>query len=161
MFRARILPLLLVFGLVLAAAPVWAREHKELKEKEAPDITGVWKGTSDSVAMGKLGHADATDAPRFLHVDWTITIDKQDGRMFYGTKASAKGKETLVGVIDGASKLSMADDDGIYSGKLTGKNTMILTYVEATKDSKVASITHYRREAPAKDADAPKEKSKP
>ncbi|MGE4536709.1 MAG: hypothetical protein AB7D37_06510 [Desulfovibrio sp.] len=156
MSRVRILAILLVLGLLCIALPALAKEHKEKKENAAPDITGVWKGTSDSVAMGKLGHADAVHTPQFLHVDWTLTIDKQDGRAFYGTKASARAKETVVGVIDGASKLSMADDDGIYIGKLTGKNTMIITYVEGTKESKVASITHYRREAADKDKEEPK-----
>lgn len=146
MFRTRVLAFLVILGLVLAG-PALAREHKEKKEKDVPDVTGVWKGTSDSVAMGKLGHADATDAPKFLHADWTLTIDKQDGRAFYGSKASARAKETVVGVIDGTLKLYMADDDGIYIGKLTGKNTMIIKYLEAGKDSKVASITHYCREA--------------
>ncbi|EFL51218.1 conserved hypothetical protein [Solidesulfovibrio fructosivorans JJ]] len=156
MFRVRILAILVMLGLVLTALPALAKEHKEKKEKAVPDVTGVWKGTSDTVAMGKLGHADAVHSPQFLHADWTLTIDKQEGRAFYGTKASARAKETVVGVIDGAAKLYMADDDGVYIGKLTGKNTMIITYVEGTKESKVASITHYRREA----ADQKKEESK-
>lgn len=147
MSRPRVLAFLVILGLVLAAASALAREHKEKDEKDVPDVTGVWKGTSDSVAMGKLGHADATDAPKFLHAEWTLTIDKQDGRAFYGAKASARATETVVGVIDGASTLYMADDDGTYFAKLTGKNTMVVKYLEAGKDSKVASITHYRREA--------------
>jgi hypothetical protein len=132
-------------GLLLVAGPALAREKKENKEKSAPDVTGVWKGASDSVAMGKLGHADATDAPKFLHVEWTLTIDKQEGQAFYGAKASPRAKETVVGVIDGAT-LYMADDDGVYIGKLTSKNKMIIKYIEPGKDSKVASITHYARE---------------
>lgn len=157
MFRTRIFLVLLVSALVFAAVPALAKEHKEKKEKDIPDVTGVWKGTSDTVAMGKLGHADATDTPKFLHADWTLSIEKQEGRTFYGVKSSARGKETVVGVIDGASKLFMADDDGTYSGKLTGKNTMIVNYLEATKTSKVASITHYRREASEKAAEKDKE----
>ena len=130
---------------ILVAVPALAKEHKEKKEKDVPDVTGVWKGASDTVAMGKLGHADATDAPKFLHADWTLTIDKQDGPSFSGTKASAKAKETVLGVLDG-HKIYMVDDDGTYIGQVTGKNTMIVKYLEAGKDSKVASITHYRRD---------------
>jgi hypothetical protein len=131
-----------LLGLLLVASPALAREKKD---KSVPDVTGVWKGTSDSVAMGKLGHTDASDAPKFLHLAWTLTIDKQDGQTFYGVKASARAKETVVGVIDGAT-LYMADDDGVYVGRLTSKNKMVLKYVEAGKDSKVASITQYARE---------------
>jgi len=142
MSRIGTIVLALTLGLLLAASPSWA---KDKKEKAIPDITGIWKGVSDSVAMGKLGHTDATDAPKFLHVEWTLTIDKQEGRAFHGTKTSARAKETVVGVVDGA-KLYMADDDGVYVGKLTSKNRLILQYLEAGKDSKVASITSYARE---------------
>ena len=44
---------------LLMALPAFAR--KERTDKPVPDLTGVWKGTSQSVAMGKLGHADAAD----------------------------------------------------------------------------------------------------
>ena len=52
----------------------------------------------------------------------------------------------MVGVLDG-HKIYMADDDGTYIGQVTGKNTMVVKYLETGKDSKVASITHYRRDA--------------
>lgn len=145
MSRASILLFVCVFGLLLAAAPASAREDREKREKAVPDVTGVWKGVSDSVAMGKLGHADPADTPKFLHIEWTLTIDKQEGRAFYGSKASSRGRETLVGVVDGAT-LYMADDDGTYVGKLTSKNRLILKYVEAGRESKVASVTLFVRE---------------
>lgn len=150
MSRFATLLLALVLGCLLAAGPALAREKKEKQEKAVHDVTGVWKGTSDSVAMGKLGHVDQAAAPKFLHVDWTLTIDKQEGRTFSGVKASAKAKEIVVGVIDGA-KIFMADDDGVYTGKLTSKNRMIITYTEAGKESKVASITLYVREGGEKE----------
>lgn len=150
MSRFATLLLALVLGCFLAAAPALAREKKEMREKAVHDVTGVWKGTSDTVAMGKLGHTEATSAPKFLHLEWTLTIDKQEGRTFSGTKASAKGKETVVGVVDGG-KIFLADDDGVYTGKLTSKNRMIITYTESGKDSKVASITHYVREGGEKE----------
>ncbi|NCB22566.1 MAG: hypothetical protein EOM56_06965 [Deltaproteobacteria bacterium] len=146
MSRARALVFLVVLVCALVAAPALARKNAENKENDVPNVTGVWKGTSVSVAVGKLGHAGATDAPQFLHIDWTLTIEKQDGRAFYGTRASSRAKETVVGVIDGASTLYMADEDGTYVGKLTSKNTMDVKYLEAGKDSKVASFTHYRRD---------------
>jgi len=150
MSRIAAVLLALVLGCFLVAAPALAREKKEMKEKNIPDVTGVWKGTSDSVAMGKLGHAEPTTEPKFLHMEWTLTIDKQEGRTFSGSKASARGKETVVGVVDGA-KLFLADDDGVYVGKLTSKHRMIMTYMEAGKESKVASITNYVREGGEKE----------
>ena len=137
--------LALVMGCFLAVSAAQAREPKEKKEKNIPDVTGVWKGTSDAVAMGRLGHTEPTTAPTFLHLDWTLTIDKQEGRAFFGTRASARGKETVVGVIDGGT-LYMADDDGAFVGKLTSKNRLVLKYMEPGKESKVASITLLIRE---------------
>ena len=134
-----------ILGTLLAVAPAAAQEEKAKKEKPVPNLVGVWKGTSESVAMGNLGHTDAADAPKFLHVDWTLTIDKQEGRAFYGTKASSRAKETVVGVVDGA-QVTMADDDGMYIGKLTSPNRLIVRYLEAGKASKVASVTLYVRE---------------
>lgn len=142
MSRACSLLLVGVLGLLLVASTAMAREKQE---KSVPDVTGVWKGESESVAAGKLGHTEPSETPKFLRVQWTLTIDKQEGRVFYGSKASARGRETVVGVIDGAT-LTMADDDGVYIGKLTSKNRMIVKYAEAGKESKVASITHYARE---------------
>lgn len=142
----RLLLLIGVIGLCLVAVPALAKEHKEKKQKEVPEVTGVWKGTSDTVAVGRLGHTIPSNTPKFLHMDWTLTIDKQEGPNFSGTKASAKAKESVVGVLDG-HKIYMVDNDGTYIGKVTGKNTMIVKYLEAGRDSRVASITHYRREA--------------
>ena len=117
----------------------FAEQHGRIKDQQ----TAV-------VAMGKLGHTEASNAPKFLHMDWTLTIDKQEGRTFYGVKASAKAKETVVGVVDGG-QIFMADDDGTFAGKLTSKNRLVLRYVEAGKQSKVASITHYVREGGEKE----------
>jgi hypothetical protein len=146
MSRIAALLLALLLGCALVAAPALAKEPKEKKEKSIPDVTGVWKGTSDAVAMGgKLGHTDPSTSPKFLHMAWTLTIDKQEGRAFFGTRASARGTETVVGVINGAT-LSMADDDGVFLGKLTSKNRLVLKYMEAGKESKVASVTLLIRE---------------
>jgi|GEM_PF-360025 len=145
-----------LMAFLLAASPALAAEKKEKKDKSVPDVTGVWKGVSDSVAMGRLGHANPAGQPTFLHVEWTLTIDKQEGRAFYGAKASAKARETVVGVIDGGTALYMADDDGTFVGKLTSKNRMIVKYLEAGKESKVASITLFVREGDDK-PEAPKQ----
>ncbi|MHC1789446.1 hypothetical protein [Solidesulfovibrio sp.] len=147
MSRIVALLLALVLGCCLTAAPALA---KEKKEKPVTDVTGVWKGTSDSAAMGRLGHADAATEPQFKHLEWTLTIDKQEGRAFFGVRATARAKETVVGVIDGAT-LYLADDDGVMVGKLTSKNRLVLKYMEAGKESKVASISLLIREGSDKE----------
>jgi hypothetical protein len=129
--------------LLLAAVPAQARKAKA--DKEAPDLVGVWKGTTQSVAVGTLLHTEASQAPKFLKLDFTITIDKQEGATFYGTKSTAKAKETLLGVVEG-SMVYMVDDDGVMIGKLTSKNRMSVKYLHVTKDGKVASIATFIRE---------------
>lgn len=152
----RVVAVLSVLSLfvLLAALPAQARKAKA--DKEAPDLVGVWKGTTQSVAVGKLGHTEESQTPKFLKMDFTITIDKQEGPTFYGTKASAKAKETLLGVVEG-SKVYMVDDDGVMLGKLTSKNRMWVKYVHVTKDGKVASIALYVRERKDKDKDKGKD----
>jgi hypothetical protein len=145
MKRLPFLALAALLGTLFAAGPGLAQETKAKKEKPIPNMVGVWKGTSEGAAMGALGHVDAAGAPTFVKVDWTLTIDKQEGRAFYGTKASSRAKETVVGVVDGA-QVGMADDDGTYVGKLTSPNRLIVRYLEAGKASKAASVTLYVRE---------------
>ena len=132
--------------LLLTAGPGLARTAKD--NPSAVDMTGVWKGTSNSVAMGTLGHTEASQTPKFLHVDFTLTVTKQEGPNFSGTKASAKSTETLLGAVDGKN-VYMVDDDGMYLGTLTDQNTLVVRYMEATQQSRVVSITIYHREPKA------------
>jgi hypothetical protein len=141
----RVLAVLSALSLILLLAAVPGHARKAKADKEVADLTGVWKGTTQSVAMGKLGHADASDAPKFLKMDFTITIDKQEGATFSGTKASAKAKETLLGVVEN-SLVYMVDDDGVMIGKLLSKNKMSVKYLHVTKDGKVASLAVYVRD---------------
>jgi len=141
MNRLRCLPLLLL--MLLIAAPALA--GKDQSDKSAPDLTGVWKGTTQSVAMGTLRHTEASQTPKFLKMDFTLTIDKQEGATFHGTKASAKVTEALLGVVEN-SLVYMVDDDGVMIGKLLGKNKMSVKYLHVNKDGKVASLTIFTRE---------------
>lgn len=148
----RVFVVLFVLSLLLLLAAVPAQARKAKADKEVADLVGVWKGTTQSVAVGKLGHTEESQTPKFLKMDFTITIDKQEGATFHGTKASAKAKETLLGVVEGAT-VYMVDDDGLMIGKLTSKNRMWVKYLHVNKDGKVASIALYVREG--KDGPAP------
>ncbi len=56
---------------------------------------------------------------RHVEFDLTVTIDRQDGFRFSGTKQSAKHKETASGMIGFDNKtLYMVDDDGIAFRRL-------------------------------------------
>ncbi|WP_027184975.1 hypothetical protein [Desulfovibrio inopinatus] len=145
MSHMRILIFLLFFSCALPVIPTLAAEQST-GAGAIPDITGVWTGTSDAVVVGKLAHTEESNIPKFLHVDFTLTIDKQDGRAFHGSKSSSKAKEQLVGVIDETTMdLYMADEDGVFIGSLRDQDTMIVKYLEPGKASKVAGITIFSR----------------
>lgn len=144
----RMLACLFVLSLFVLVTALPAQARKAKADKDIPDLTGVWKGTTQSVAVGKLGHTEPTETPKFVQVEFTLTIEKQDGPNFYGVRSTAKGKEVLLGVIHG-TKVSMVDDDGTLSGRLTSSNKMTLIYLEPGTNSKVASITVFTREAKA------------
>ncbi len=141
--RIAALTLVLLFTVCLVAVPASARKAKD--DKEVTDLTGVWKATTNSVVMGNTLHHDPAAAPAFRHIEMSMTIEKQEGAMFYGSWASPKTKETMVGVIDGAT-VYMADDDGVTIGKLLSKNKMLVKYLQPGKDAKVAAITMFTRE---------------
>jgi hypothetical protein len=143
----RVFVILSVLALLVCMTALPAQARKAKGEKEIANLVGVWKCTTESVAVGKLGHTELSNSPKFLKMDFTITIDKQEGPTFYGTKASAKAKETLLGVVEN-SLVYMVDDDGVMNGRLYGKNKMTVKYLHVNKDGKVASLATYVREKP-------------
>ena len=74
-----------------------------LADEGVPDLKGTWVGTfTGGVRQGGGQLAPADQAPRFVHPgdrEYTLTIDKQDGRGFTGTWSSVLGKEALQGVV--------------------------------------------------------------
>ena len=53
-----------------------------------PDLRGTWKGNSESVILGGGNphhSAGKPDAPEFRSLPFTMEVENQDGRRFYGT----------------------------------------------------------------------------
>ena len=53
-----------------------------------------------------------SNKPRLSMIQFTMTIDMQDGRRFSGTFSSAKHSEQVIAVISRAGTIYMVDDDG-------------------------------------------------
>jgi hypothetical protein len=83
--------------LAMAVLVSWA--GSSLAADGAPNLTGTWKGTIQSVGSGQRTHAKPTTKPTFVSVKLTIRVQQQQGRVFYGIKQSSRASEQLVGVI--------------------------------------------------------------
>jgi hypothetical protein len=93
----------------LTAAPAAAQQGA------IPDLRGTWKGTSESIILGAGNphHAAPAQAePRLNSVEFTMTVDKQDGRRFSGTFSSPRGNDKFVAAISRNNTIFVVDDDG-------------------------------------------------
>ncbi|MGC1481244.1 MAG: hypothetical protein WA771_12110 [Chthoniobacterales bacterium] len=70
-------------------------------------MRGTWTGTKLKLKLGNSDpqghdpkeHADKPEEVRVTPVNFTLTIDFQEGRLFSGTYASSFNSETIVGAI--------------------------------------------------------------
>src|SRR5262245_63799345 len=117
-------------------------------ETAVPDLRGSWKGTSESVVSGSANphHVTQSAETRFSTIEFTLTIDKQDGRRFSGTFASARTTDQVVAVIGRNGSIYMADDDGYTVGTLLAPNRIELCYMRSSSGAKVASCTELTKQ---------------
>ena len=121
----------------LAAAPAAA-------QTAIPDVRGTWKGESESIVLGRGNEHHAgprSNKPRLSMIQFTMTIDMQDGRRFSGTFSSAKHSEQVIAVISRAGTIYMVDDDGWTSGTMLAPDKVELCYMARIGADRVASCT--------------------
>lgn len=141
------------FGMLVALltlALVASITDRAAAQQAAPDLRGTWKGQSESVVFGggNPHHAPTGGpaAPRYTSVPFTLVIDKQDGRRFSGTFASARSNETVVAVLSRAGTIYLVDDDGYTTGTLLAPNRMELCYMHLSPASRIASCTELTKQ---------------
>ena len=126
-------------SLVVALAAVPA-----IAETAIPDMKGTWTGDSESIVLGRGNEHHAgprSNKPRLSMIQFTMTIDMQDGRRFSGTFSSAKHSEQVIAVISRAGTIYMVDDDGWTSGTMLAPDKMELCYMARLGADRVASCT--------------------
>ncbi|MDQ7784110.1 MAG: hypothetical protein RDU20_14595 [Desulfomonilaceae bacterium] len=106
-------------------------------ESAVPDLKGTWivkdYGVRHHLSQDPPAKTHAETRARFLEVDFTITIDTQEGFRFSGTKSSKKWKEAISGVIGFDNKtVYMVDDNGFSFCRLVSPDTMEHIYLHAT-----------------------------
>jgi hypothetical protein len=120
-----------------------------LAQSDVPDLKGQWLATVETVRRGEVFEHYTEPSPEatFGSRDYTITIDRQEGRRFAGTRASARASDPLIGIMrsDGR-RLHMVDNDGTFTGELLGPDEMEVCRTEVTPRSMVASCATFTRQ---------------
>lgn len=113
-----------------------------------PDLKGTWVGTSESVVLGTPKHHAAALGPKpsLSSTEFTITIDGQDGRRFWGSAKSRYSDDFLLGVIkqDGKSILARTSE-GEIDGRIVDADTIELTY-SGSGNATVLSVNTWKRQ---------------
>ena len=114
---------------------------------QLPDLKGRWVGTNEAIVLGTpLHHGSGANQPRLNTLEFTITIEGQDGRRFWGTAASQRDREPILGVIGFDGKTLVAQDsDGMIQGTLVDRDTMELIY-HHTGSSIVVAAARVKRQ---------------
>jgi hypothetical protein len=129
------------FGAALLAGPALA--------ETIPDMRGTWVGTSESIVTGTSGHhaaGGAKEAPLLDNIPFTIVVTRQDGHRFWGTVASPRKKEVIVGVVglDGKSVVARTSE-GEIRGSLVDGDTLEHIY-SAGEPVAVLAVNRMKRQ---------------
>ena len=125
---------------LLAAAAVQAQT--------VPDLVGVWKSVAhEGVTTGSRHFPKSDPGPHFVSSQFTLHIERQEGRRFVGVKSSQHHKETVMGVIAyDDSTIHILEDEGSFTGKLLPDGSLELIYSHDAGPSKGIGIARYVRE---------------
>lgn len=137
---ARIVTLAAITALAAASAAA---------QTAVPDFRGTWKGESHSIVLGGAHpHHPGIQAnePRFDSTAFTLTVDKQDGRRFFGTFSSARGNDPVIAVMSRNGTIYVVDDDGYTIGTMLAPNRMEWCYMHLSPAVRVASCTELTKQ---------------
>ena len=125
-------------AVVLTAAPALAQD--------IPDMKGIWVSTENiALVRGSGTHFTDPDADlqmiRSTSQDFTITIEKQDGRAFWGKIVSPADEEEIGVILEPDLEHFVGiDSDGYFRGRLTGPGTLELCYQHVGAGRPVAIV---------------------
>ena len=109
-------------------------------------VLGFFGGWSVPAPVGTANSLRNNNGGR--RIEFTLKIDRQEGRNFSGTFSTGSYQEAVVGAFAADFKTGvMADLDGQMSFRLVGKNHMDMCYTHtgASAPSKVAACTELKR----------------
>lgn len=125
-----------IVAIAIATGPAFADGH----------LVGDWVANPEydgrGARTGQIGQHDNTTGDYYMNASdmiWSLRIEDNEGSAVHAQWCSPNTCEDAVGVLraDGQTLL-LADEDGIFMGKLMGENTMELCYLEASADVRIA-----------------------
>jgi hypothetical protein len=118
-------------------------------EGAIPDLKGKWVGQTEGIKYGKgdpKGHRNESKPGEVTRLEFTMSFEFQEGRVFSGTRSSKRNSERFIGVIRSDNKtIYIIDEDGYISGHLLSKNKMELIYREVMHPVQVVHIGIFER----------------
>lgn len=115
---------------------------------DVPDLKGTWLPSEGAhIIDGPSRHIESGTEPvagdDSLHrdtSDFVFHFEGQEGRTFWGTLASAKVTEELIGAIsvDG-KRFVIADQDGTFDGTIVDADTLDYCYTHVTPTSRAVA----------------------
>ena len=141
-------------SLLLAAAALASiatlAATQAISESSFPDLRGTWKGESESVITGSGNphHAGTPQSaePHVSSVAFTLMIDHQDGRRFWGTFSSARLTESIIGVISRNGAIYFVDPKSYSFGTLLAPDRLEMCYLQTASYGRVASCTELTKQ---------------
>jgi hypothetical protein len=120
-------------------------------EAAIPDMKGKWSGKSESLVTGMSRYHEAPErGDRLLdNVDYTYTIEGQDGHRFWGTLSSPTFEEEVTGVVAKDGKTIVArTSEGEVRGTMIDADTIDITYSAGGRDMTVVAVNTWKRTRP-------------
>lgn len=142
-----------MFGRWLAFAFALSLASTAVAAAEVPDMTGAWEMKAQGVKLQKdlaeathnVDHFAAETAA--YAVDFTISVEAQDGVTFFGKKASAEAEEEIAGVIDyDNTHVWVIDFDGTTACTLVSPDEMTCVYYEINSENSNLNRQTWKRQ---------------
>ena len=116
-----------------------------------PDLKGTWVKIGErggAVRRGQLEHQPSTGGEIVFGdpLNWTLTVERQEGVVFSGTWASQNRTDPLVGAMSANGRnLYLADDNGPMHGELREPDQMEICRSLADPDTMLAACRIFQR----------------
>ena len=138
-----------MFRFVCLAVPAFMFAASVVAQSAVPDLTGTWRGTSETVVLGSgnTHHSEGqAQSAEVRQVPFTLVVDKQEGRRLWGTFSSPRSSEKVIAVISRNGAIMMADDDGYTIGSVLAPNRIELCYLRSSAGARIASCTEMTKQ---------------